>query len=108
VTLLPKKVKLWKLRSISLIHSFARKCDKILANRLAPKLSDLVYVNQSAFVRGRSIHDNFVMVQHTTKAIHMEKISRNLLKLDIGKAFDPLLALFVGSFQSVGFWTCVV
>jgi hypothetical protein len=36
---------------------------------LTPKLPDLVSLNQSAFVKGRSIHGNFVMMQHTTKVI---------------------------------------
>jgi hypothetical protein len=98
VTLLPKKseaIKVKDFRPISLIHSFAKIVTKILANRLAPKLPDLVSVNQSAFVKGRSIHDNFVMVQQTTKAIHGQKISRVLLKLDIGKAFDSVSWTFL-------------
>jgi hypothetical protein len=66
ITLLPKKseaIEVKDFRPISLIHSFAKIVTKILANRLAPKLPDLVSVNQSAFVKGRSIHDNFFMVQ---------------------------------------------
>jgi hypothetical protein len=50
-------------RPISLIHSFAKLVTKILANRLGPYLQDLVAANQSAFIRGRSIHDNFMLVQ---------------------------------------------
>jgi hypothetical protein len=48
---------------ISLIHSFAKLVTKLLANRLGPRLHELVAANQSAFVRGRSIHDNFMLVQ---------------------------------------------
>jgi hypothetical protein len=54
---------------ISLIHSFAKIVTKILANMLTPKLPDLVSLNQSAFVKGRSIHGNFVMMQHIAKVI---------------------------------------
>jgi hypothetical protein len=98
VTLLPKKseaIEVKDFRPISLIHSFAKIVTKILANRLAPKLPDLVSVNQSAFVKGRSIHDNFVMVQQTAKAIYGQKVSRVLLKLDIGKAFDSVSWTFL-------------
>jgi hypothetical protein len=50
----------------------------------------LVSPNQSAFVKGRSINDNFMMVRETAKAIHRQKTPRILLKLDIGKAFDSV------------------
>jgi hypothetical protein len=61
-----------------------------MANRLAPTLPELISPNQSAFVKGRSIHDNFIMVQQTARAIHTQKIPKVLLKLDIGKAFDSV------------------
>jgi hypothetical protein len=73
ITLLPKKVgalEVKDFRPISLIHSFAKLVTKILANRLAPLLPSLISVNQSAFVRGRKIHDNFMMVQQLVKALH--------------------------------------
>jgi hypothetical protein len=62
---------------------------KVLANRLAIRLLELVSPNQSAFVKGISIHDNFILVQQTAKAIHKQKLSR-VLKLDICKAFDSV------------------
>jgi hypothetical protein len=77
-------------RPISLVHSFAKIVTKILVNRLAPKLSNLVSVNQSAFVKGWCIHDNFLLVQGTAKALHNLKMPRVLLKLDITKAFDSI------------------
>jgi hypothetical protein len=42
----------------------------LLANRLGPHLQKLVAANQSAFVKGRSIHDNYMMVQHSIKSIY--------------------------------------
>ena len=63
--LIPKKpdaVEVKDFRPISLVHSFAKLVTKILANRLAPRLNSLVSTNQSAFVRGRCIHDNFLLV----------------------------------------------
>ena len=50
-------------RPISLIHSFAKLFTKVLAARLAPLMQQLVRPNQSAFIRGRVIHENFRAVQ---------------------------------------------
>jgi len=47
-------------RPISLMHSFGKLIAKCLARRrLALVLNDLVHPCQSAFIQGRSIHDNF-------------------------------------------------
>jgi hypothetical protein len=80
---------------ISLIHSFAKLVTKILANRLGPYLQDLVAANQSAFIRGRSIHDNFMLVQQSIKFLHKKRISSLLRKLDISKAFDSVSWAFL-------------
>lgn len=73
ITLLPKKpdaLLVKYFRPISLIHSLAKLMTKIMANRLAPLLPNLIPSNQSAFVRGRSIHDNFLFGQQMVKALH--------------------------------------
>ena len=60
ITLLPKKVDAVHVkdyRPISLIHSFAKLVAKLLANGLTPHLPNLASINQSAFVKGRSIQD---------------------------------------------------
>lgn len=44
-------------RPISLMHSFGKLFAKCLARRLAPRLPDMIAKNQSAFIKGRSIHD---------------------------------------------------
>jgi hypothetical protein len=104
ITLLPKTVEALEIkdyRPISLVHSFAKTVTKILANRLAPKLSNLVAANQSAFVKGRCIHDNFLMVQGTATALHGHKQPRVLLKLDITKAFDSVSWPFLLEFCNI-------
>jgi hypothetical protein len=93
ITLIPKTaeaVEVKDYRPISLIHSFTKIITKVLASRLADKLPSLVSQCQSAFVKGRCIHDNFILVQQTTKALHRQKDPRVLLKLDISKAFDSV------------------
>lgn len=89
ITLLPKgpaPARPSDYRPISLIHSFAKLTAKLLANRLAPELASLVDVNQSAFVKKRSIHDNFKFVELAAKSLHRKKRPSPLLKLDITKA----------------------
>jgi len=91
ITLLPKKddaTNIRDYRPISLVHSFAKLVTKLLANRLAGRLDQMVTPNQSAFIKGRFILDNFMLVQYTTRFLHQQKQPRILLKLDITKALD--------------------
>lgn len=55
----------------------------------------MVASNQSAFVTGRSIHDNFLLVQKTVHQLHNLKVRRVLLKLDIAHAFSSVSCLFL-------------
>ncbi|KAM0834875.1 hypothetical protein ACQ4PT_063313 [Festuca glaucescens] len=98
ITLLPETegaVELKDFRPISLVHSFAKLLAKILALRLAPKMPDLVDANQSAFVRGCCIHDNFMLVQQSARSLFRSKVSSLLLKLDIARAFDSVSWAFL-------------
>jgi hypothetical protein len=65
ITLLPKKEVAEQpkdFRPISLVHSFAKLVTKIMANRLAGHLNEMVSPIQSAFIKGRFIQDNFMLV----------------------------------------------
>lgn len=93
VTLIPKKEgadHAKDFRPISLIHSFAKLIMKILADRVASRLDSMVSNNQSAFIKGRFIQDNFMLVQQTARLLHAKKQPRIMLKLDISKAFDSV------------------
>lgn len=75
---------------ISLIHSFSKFFAKCLAKCLAPRLKDMVAPNQSAFISGRSIHDNFRAMQLACRWLNGKKAPAVLLKIDITKAFDSV------------------
>jgi hypothetical protein len=82
-------------KPISLIHIFAKLITKIMANRLTPFLDSLVATTQSAFIKGRCMHDNFIFVQQTIKLLHRQKVSSPFLKLDVSKTFDSVALPFL-------------
>uniref|UniRef100_A0A453I001 Reverse transcriptase domain-containing protein n=2 Tax=Aegilops tauschii subsp. strangulata TaxID=200361 RepID=A0A453I001_AEGTS len=94
LTLLPKRADascLRDYRPISLIHLVAKTFAKVLSLRLAPKLDTLVSNNhQKAFIPGRSLHDNFVLVRQSACLLLQLGAPRVLLKLDLARAFDSL------------------
>jgi len=93
IVLLPKKLEASRVtdfRPISLIHSIAKIFSKLLANRLAPHLNSMVSNCQSAFIKKRSIHDNFLYVQGAMRKFHKLKLPALFMKLDIHKAFDTV------------------
>ncbi|KAM0902880.1 hypothetical protein ACQ4PT_019125 [Festuca glaucescens] len=98
IALLPKKdgaSDLKDFRPISLVHSFARLLTKVLARRLGPRMVELVGANQTAFIRGRCIQDNYLLVKESAKLLHRRKVSALLLKVDIAKAFDSISRSFL-------------
>jgi len=93
IVLLPKvptPLEAKDFRPISLVHSFGKLISKLLANRLRPFMSELIRLNQSAFIKGRSILDNYKYVQRAAALLRKRKVPKLLLKLDISKAFDSL------------------
>lgn len=93
LVLIPKKADarhIGDYRPISLTHSIAKLFSKVLANRLAPMLNDIVSRAQSAFIKKRSIQDNFMFTQNLVRALHKNKKQGLFLKLDIAKAFDSV------------------
>jgi hypothetical protein len=93
LVLLPKKLEaetLCDFRPISPTHNIAKLLSKLLANRLAPFLNELVSRQQSAFIKKQSIGDNFLYTQNLIKALHRSKRPALFLKLDIAKAFDSV------------------
>jgi mannosylglycoprotein endo-beta-mannosidase len=77
-------------RPISLSHSIGKLLSNCLANRLSSELNRLVSRAQSAFIKKRSIHDNFVYTQNLIRALHRQQQPGIFLKLDLAKAFDSV------------------
>jgi hypothetical protein len=97
IILIPKKMDAslaGDFRPISLIHSVAKLVTKLLANRLGPRLHEFVESNQSSFIRGRSIHDNFMLVQQSIKSLHKKKVYSLFLKLDYPRPLTRFRGLF--------------
>jgi hypothetical protein len=109
IVLIPKKEDAQSVsdfRPISLTHLAAKLFSKILANRLAPELNMWVSRVQSAFIKRRSIQDNFLYTQNLIKSLHRAKQSGLFLKLDISKAFDTVCWDFLLEvLQQFGFGT---
>jgi hypothetical protein len=107
ITLIPKRAdaeEVGDYRPISLVHSFGKLLSKIMANRLRPKMEMLVSANQSAFIKGRNLHDNFMLVRHMARKINGRKEVGTLLKLDISRAFDSLSWAFLAEvLRQMGF-----
>lgn len=53
-------------------------------------MEKLISRSQSAFIKGRSIHDNFLYVRNMARRFHRHRTPTLLMKLDISKAFDSV------------------
>ena len=73
IVLIPKKEgaeEITDYRPISLIHGVSKIVAKILSRRLAPHINDIISQAQSAFIKKRSIHDNFMFVRNYARWLH--------------------------------------
>lgn len=77
-------------RPISLIHSIAKLITEVLSMRLASVIDKIISPAQTAFQRTKCIHDSYLHVQNSVKALHRHKTPALLLKLDIARAFDSV------------------
>jgi hypothetical protein len=63
---------------------------KAMARRLSPKMNEIISRSQSAFIKSRTIHDNFMYVRNMARKLHRTKTPSLLIKLDIAKALDSV------------------
>jgi hypothetical protein len=81
---------------------------KVLANRLAPRLAELIHCSQSAFLKGRCIQYNFRFVQSSAKLLHARRLPCLLFKADISRVIDsvtwPFLLEILGHVGFLSVW----
>jgi hypothetical protein len=87
---IPNPSRVNQFRPISLTNFNYKIISKILANRLKPLLEKIISPNQSAFIKGRSIHDNSILAHEIFHSLKQKKGNGGLMaiKLDMEKAFD--------------------
>lgn len=79
-----------EFRPISLIGFHYKVIGKLLANRLANVINDLISQEQSAFVLGRQILDGPMILNEVVSWCIGRKKKMMLLKVDFEKAYDSL------------------
>jgi acid stress-induced BolA-like protein IbaG/YrbA len=65
---------------------------KIFSSRFKMVLHKIIYPTQSAFLKGRSIHDNTILAYEVFHTMKKKKGNGGLMamKLDMAKAFDSM------------------
>jgi hypothetical protein len=81
-----------QFRPISLTNFNYKIISKILSTRLKPILQKFISPTQSAFLKGRSIHDNTILAHEVFHSMKQKRGNGGLmaLKLDMEKAFDSM------------------
>lgn len=93
ITLIPKKrapITISDYRPISVINTVVKIITKVFANRLQAHLPLLVAQNQTAFVKGRSMMESFLVAREFLTFYKTQKLPTILYKVDFEKAFDTV------------------
>jgi hypothetical protein len=94
IVLIPKTEKselLKDYRRISLCNVIYKIVSKCLINRLRPLLEEIITLSQSAFILGRMITDNALIVfecLHANRSVNCRNKRFGAFKLDLTKAYD--------------------
>lgn len=77
-------------RPISLQNCPMKLISKAMANRVKAAIPRLIDPDQTGFVQGRSIAENFIYAADILSCCHRRKLPTTVLKLDFKKAFDSV------------------
>jgi hypothetical protein len=77
-------------RPVSLQNCSMKSICKTVTSRLQTQIGKLIDENQSGFMIGRSISENFVYATELVQCCHKRKVPSVVLKLDFTKAFDSI------------------
>ena len=93
MVLLPKKpgaVSVDAFRPICLQNCSVEIAAKILTTRMQQEISELIDKDQTGFLKGRTIAENFVYAAEILQLCHKRRAPTLVLKLDFAKAFDTV------------------
>lgn len=77
-------------RPISLQGCVVKAFTKAMVHRLQPLIEDLVSPDQSGFIKGCNIADNYIYAVELLSCFHARRCCAAILKLDFRKAFDSV------------------
>jgi hypothetical protein len=77
-------------RPVSLQNCPVKILTKILTYRLQLQIAKLVDTDQTGFIKGRSITENFVLASELVQCCHKCRAPALVIKLDFAKAFDSV------------------
>ncbi|XP_074316286.1 uncharacterized protein LOC141652637 [Silene latifolia] len=108
LVLLPKTenpVSVKEFRPIACCNTLYKVISKLLCNRLAVILPNLINQSQAAFIKGRSIMGNILISQDLVRLYTRKSVSpRCMLKVDLRKAYDSIEWKFIHQMlQSLNF-----
>ena len=93
VTLFPKvkvPLSLKEYRPISLLGSLYKFLSKVLAARLSKVMNSIIFVSQSAFLKGRHLVDGVLVVNEVVDLAKKSKRECLILKVDFEKAYGSV------------------
>ena len=63
---------------------------KMLTTRLQAEIPRIIDVDQTGFIKGRSISENFIYAMELVQCCNKRRLPTLVLKLDFAKAFDSM------------------
>lgn len=98
ITLVPKckeAKQIQKFRPICLLNVSFKIITKVLMNRLAGCVRDVISATQTTFLKGRYIMEGVMVLHEALNFVHIHKQSAVLFKVDFEKAYDKIKWPFV-------------